>query len=312
MERFFFNASAAMKPILWSGLILATLLAATGSARAETFDHCGFTPNNPDTFSEREFTVQTPDGRIQGTLAVPDNGEPKALALMLHGFRGARNENGGMFRRTAHAFAGFGIASLRIDFIGSGKSDGEWADTRFSTQARDAMRAADALKDAFDGALPVSVLGYSQGGLVALRTSASKEVFNRVAIWAPALDPIATYSIIFGEETILNAARAHREEGTNDVVEGKRLRSGYFAELAEADPIGEASKVKSPLLIVTGERDPLVKQGDRLAKETASKRSGKTELLHVNGGHDFGALREPQLLAHVVACTAKFLIGKGS
>ena len=312
MERFLFCASASMKSILWAGIIVAASLGAASSVQAETLDHCGLTLKNPDTFSERDFTVQTPDGRIQGTLAVPDNGAPKALALMLHGFRGARNENGGMFRRTAHAFAGYGIASLRIDFIGSGKSDGEWADTRFSTQARDAMRAAEALKDAFDGSLPVSVLGYSQGGLVALRTSAANEIFQRIAIWAPALDPIATYSIIFGKETILNAARTHRQEGTNDVVEGKRLRSGYFAELAEADPIAEAAKVRSPLLIVTGERDPLVKEGDKLAKDTASRRTSSTELLHVNGGHDFGALREPPLLAHVVACTAKFLIGESS
>lgn len=275
---------------------------------AQSFDHCGLPPARSDAFLEREMTIDTPDGHIRGTLATPDATDPKALVLMLHGFRGARNENGGMFRRTAHAFAGHGIASLRIDFIGSGKSDGAWADTRFSTQARDALRAANALQDAFDDTLPLTVLGYSQGGLVALRASASQTTFDRLAVWAPALDPLATYGIIFGQETILNAARTHREEGTNDVVDGRRLRSGYFAELAETDPIADAAKVTSPLLIVTGERDPLVKNGERLAQDAAQARQAETELLHVNAGHDFGALREPPLLAHVVACTAKFLL----
>ncbi|MBM7067011.1 hypothetical protein [Actibacterium sp. 188UL27-1] len=42
--------------------------------------------------------------------------------------------------------------------------------------------------------------------------------------------------------------------------------------------------------------------------DVANRRIAKTELLHVNAGHDFGALREPAMLAHVVACTAKFLL----
>jgi len=309
----YFKRAPILPKAFWQGMLsLALLLANTGIAQAQSFDHCGFPLENPGTFSERDFTVQTPDGRIQGTLAVPEDESPQALALMLHGFGGARNENGRMFRRTAHTFAEYGIATLRIDFIGSGKSDGNWADTRFSTQARDAARAADALQGAFDGTLPVSVLGYSQGGLVALRTSASQDVFHRIAVWAPVLDPLATYGIIFGKETILNAAQTHREEGTNDVVAGRKLRSGYFAELTEADPIADADAATSPLMIVTGERDPLVKEGERLAKEIANRRSAQTVLLHVNAGHDFGALRNPPLLAHVVSCTAKFLLDGSS
>ena len=285
------------------------LLSVTGIAQAQQFDHCGLPPVSSEAFSEQEITIPTPDGRIQGTLTAPEVGDPKTLVLMLHGFGGARNENGGMFRRTAHAFASYGIATLRFDFIGSGKSDGKWADTRFSTQARDTVRAANALTDTFDASLPVSVLGYSQGGLIALRTAASHDLFERVVVWAPVLDPLATYGIIFGKGTILAAAQTHREHGTDDIVEGKRLRSGYFAELADADPISDAAMVKAPLMIVTGERDPLVKDGRRLAIAASNQRSGQTVLLHEDtAGHDFGALRKPLLLEHVVACTAKFLL----
>lgn len=112
---------------------LALLVGVMSEGQAQAFDHCNFALQNPSTFSEQDFTVHTEDGRIQGTLAAPDDTEPKALVLMLHGYTGARNENGGMFRRTAHAFAEYGIATLRIDFIGSGQSDGKWADTLFST-----------------------------------------------------------------------------------------------------------------------------------------------------------------------------------
>lgn len=92
------------------------------------------------------------------------------------------------------------------------------------------------------------------------------------------------------------------------IVEGTRLRPGFFVELAEADPIGDAAQTSSPLMIVTGERDPLLKEGDLLADEAARRRSAETVLLHLDAGHDFGALREPRLLAHVIGCTAQFML----
>lgn len=303
------SGASFSKAFGWVLVGVAYAFVLSSAARAQSRDHCDMPPAHAEAFVEHDLTVQTPDGRIQGTLAVPEAREPRALVLMLHGFRGARNENGGMFRRTAHTFAGYGLASLRIDFIGSGKSGGAWADTRFSTQARDALRAAAVSRDMFNDTLPITVLGYSQGGLVALRAAATQEAFDRVAVWAPPLDPMATYGIIFGQETILDAARTHRYDGTNDVVEGQTLRTGFFAELAEADPIADAAQSTSPMLIVTAERDPLVKNGVQLAKDVASGRVAETDLLHVNSGHDFGALHEPQMLAHVVACTAKFLLG---
>lgn len=153
------------------------------------------------------------------------------------------------------------------------------------------------------------MLGYSQGGLVALRAAASEGIFDRIAVWAPVLDPLATYRIIFGRETILGAAEKHRNGGSDAVVEGTRLRPGFFFEITEADPIGDASQTASPLMIVTGERDPLVREGDMFAHKVARRRSGETILLHLDAGHDFGALGAPELLSYVTACTASFILG---
>lgn len=295
-----------MRPLNWiTGLAVAFSLTLPAFAQ-ETLDMCGLEIAAEPAFAEQPFLIETPDGTIQGTLAEPVGQEAEALVLMLHGFRGARNENGGMFRRAAHMMADLGIASLRIDFIGSGQSDGDWADTRFSHQARDAVRAVAALSDAFGGR-PVSVLGYSQGGLVSLRTAAAEDPFDRIAIWAPALDPIATYAIIFGEDTIWLGAELHGV-GETDLVPDTRLRPGYFAELAAADPIAEAAQSEAPMLVVMGRRDPLVRDGVALAQALADARAGETQILDVNAGHDFGALREPPLLAHVVGCTARFLL----
>ncbi|MEM7059557.1 MAG: alpha/beta fold hydrolase [Pseudomonadota bacterium] len=296
--------------------VLAKLMAMTLAmltpepTRANQIDACSPAPALHAPAEERPFSIETPDGVIEGTLAAPD-AAPKALAVMLHGYTGARNEQRGMFRRAAHAFAERGIATLRIDFIGSGRSDGAWADTTFSSQARDAVRAATALRDEYKDRLPVSVLGFSQGGLVALHAGATGDPFHRMALWNPVMNPMATYGIIFGEETILQAATIHAQGGPNDIVGKTRLRPGFFAEIASADPIADAARVKAPVLIITGQRDPLVKNGATLAARIAAGRSEETSLLDMNAGHDLGAIREPDVLQNVITCTAGFLLKGG-
>ena len=293
-------------------LATAISLLPAGPTRSETEKTCQPAPVLQNGYDERILSIETPDGRIEGTLAEPVGAAPKGLTLMLHGYTGARNEISGMFRRTAHAFAKRGIATLRIDFIGSGRSDGAWADTRFSTQARDAVRAVAAIRNSYDDRLPVNILGYSQGGLVALRAAALDNPFDRIALWNPVMDPMATYSIIFGQETILQAAQQHLKGGTDDIVGKTRLRSGFFAEIVSASPIEDAAHSTAQILVVTGQRDPLVKNGAMLAKRIADARPAQTTILDLDAGHDLGALQEPALLEQVIACTAGFLLSEGT
>lgn len=299
-----------------AGLAVVLLLVAE-PARSSAFDACLPAPIQDNAAEERSVSIETPAGRISGTLAAPADEAPRALALLLHGYTGSRNEipvagGEGMFARTARAFAERGIATLRIDFIGSGRSDGEWADTVFSGQARDATRAAHALRERFDAPnVPLGVLGYSQGGLVALRAAAADTPFDRLALWNPVMDPMTTYGKIFGRDKILQGARQHEPGASQAIVEGTRLRPGFFAELVASEPIADAAKVDRPVLIVTGRRDPLVVDGKALATQIKTDRTAETTLLDLDAGHDLGALREPALLDDVIACTAGFLIADG-
>ena len=303
------NGSASFGVLLQAALFLTLLMVPlTARATSEPPLHmCGPVPIQSTEISETDFNVQTPSGQIGGTLAVPSEGQPQVLVLMLHGYTGARNENGRMFRRAAKAFAQHGIGTLRIDFIGSGRSDGEWADTRFSTQARDAARAVKALRGAFENARPVGVLGYSQGGLVAIKASANGAGFDFLTLWNPVMDPMATYGIIFGRAKIEEGAQLHAEANV-EIVPDTRLRPGFFAEIVDTQPIAEAAQSQSNTLIVTGQRDPLVKNGASLAAQIAEARTGQTTLLDFNGGHDLGALRAPDLFDRVVSCTAAYIL----
>ena len=76
------------------------------------------------------------------------SGEPKAYALFAHG-----------------------VAVLRFDFTGLGASEGEFANTNFSSNVGDLVAAADYMRANL--AAPAIVIGHSLGGATVL-AAASK------------------------------------------------------------------------------------------------------------------------------------------
>ncbi|MBZ0277232.1 MAG: alpha/beta fold hydrolase, partial [Anaerolineae bacterium] len=134
---------------------------------------------------------------IVGTLALPDGAEgPLPIVLMFHGFTGQRQElpiintEESMYSRTARVLAEQGYASLRIDFRGSGESDGAWEDTTFSSQISDALVALD-YASGLDNIDPerIALLGLSQGGLVSATIAGRDSRVKSVILWSAVATP---------------------------------------------------------------------------------------------------------------------------
>ena len=96
--------------------------------------------------TEVEVSIGSQGLRMVGTLALPE-ALPAPVVLLLHGFTGTRDEMAiagtgeGIFTRVARLLAAAGYASLRVDFIGSGDSVGDFADTTFEGQVADGLAA---------------------------------------------------------------------------------------------------------------------------------------------------------------------------
>ena len=73
------------------------------------------------------------------------NGEVRGYALFAHCFTCSKDVFAAS--RIASALAGHGIATLRFDFTGLGASDGEFANTNFSSNVADLLAAADWLRE---------------------------------------------------------------------------------------------------------------------------------------------------------------------
>ena len=101
--------------------------------------------------------------RLAARLDLPE-GEPRAFALFAHCFTCTQNVFAAT--RIAQGLTRHGIAVLRFDFTGLGASEGEFANTNFSSNVGDLLAAADWLRAELEA--PKLLIGHSLGGAAVL------------------------------------------------------------------------------------------------------------------------------------------------
>ena len=106
-------------------------------------------------------------GKLAALLELPD-GAPRACALFAHCFTCSKDVFAAA--RIAGGLAEAGIAVLRFDFTGLGASEGEFANTNFSSNVDDLLRAAEYLRGAH---LAPSILIEAVAGLALVGAFAS-------------------------------------------------------------------------------------------------------------------------------------------
>jgi alpha-beta hydrolase superfamily lysophospholipase len=121
---------------------------------------------------------------LVGNLEMPD-GAVRATALFAHCFTCGKDVFAAS--RIARGLSAQGIAVLRFDFTGLGASEGEFANTNFSSNIADLVAAADYLRSVQQA--PTLLIGHSLGGAAVLAAAgAMPEVKAVVTIAAPS-DP---------------------------------------------------------------------------------------------------------------------------
>ena len=105
--------------------------------------------------------------RLAARLDMPD-GPVRAYALFAHCFTCSKDIFAAA--RVSKALADRGFAVLRFDFTGLGASDGEFANTNFSSNVDDLVAAAEWLKENHQA--PALLVGHSLGGAAVLAAAA--------------------------------------------------------------------------------------------------------------------------------------------
>jgi len=127
----------------------------------------------------------TEGDQLSAALELPLDQKPHNFVLFAHCF--TCNKNFKAVRYISKALAAQGFAVLSFDFTGLGASDGEFADTNFSSSVEDLIAAAGFLDKNYEA--PTLIIGHSLGGAAALlAASRLTSVKAAVTIGSPA-DP---------------------------------------------------------------------------------------------------------------------------
>ncbi len=133
----------------------------------------------------QRFDFPNPRGeRLAALLDLPD-GTPRAYALFAHCFTCGKDVLAAS--RIAQGLTRLGIAVLRFDFTGLGASDGEFANTNFSSNIADLVAAADHLRQTH--AAPQLLIGHSLGGAAVLAAAGDIPEVRAVATIGAPSDP---------------------------------------------------------------------------------------------------------------------------
>jgi len=188
--------------------------------------------------------------QLAATLDLPEH-EPQAYALFAHCFTCGKDVLAA--KRIAVTLAAKGIAVLRFDFTGLGSSEGDFANSTFSSNVADLVRAADHLRETRNA--PAILIGHSLGGAAILAAAGQIPDARAVVTIAAPSDP--------SHVTGLFADRIEdiRKNGESEVsLAGRpfRIKREFLDDIAEHSLMAHVAKLHKALLVMHAPADDTV------------------------------------------------------
>jgi uncharacterized OsmC-like protein/alpha-beta hydrolase superfamily lysophospholipase len=199
----------------------------------------------------QRFDFPSREGHRLAALLDEPAAHPRAYALFAHCFTCGKDVHAA--KRIAEGLTSLGIGVLRFDFTGLGASEGEFANTTFSSNVADLVAAANELRRIRRA--PAILIGHSLGGAAVLAAASEvPEARAVVTIGAPC-DPAHVTGLL----------KDHIAEiGTQGEVEvtlaGRpfRIRRAFLDDIAEQKLNERIANLRRALLIFHSPTDDLV------------------------------------------------------
>lgn len=204
----------------------------------------------------KEFYIDDDGIKLHAKLDMPEgytDGEKCPLAIVIHGLTGHMEER--HIEAVAKTFTELGIAALRVEMYGHGKSSGNFKDHNLFKWLNNAMTVVNYVKT-LDFVTDVYVAGHSQGGLTSLLLAGMHpELFRAALLLSPAImiQEGAKSGHMFN--TVFDPCDIPDEVYVSDTekVKGDYVRA---AQLLDVD--GAVTRYKKPVLIVHGDEDEAI------------------------------------------------------
>src|SRR6266496_2129848 len=243
------------------------------------------------------FDFPNASGELLAARLERPSQEPVGYALFAHCFTCGKDSLAA--RRISEALTARGIAVLRFDFTGLGSSQGDFANTHFSSNVGDLVAAADHLRKTRRA--PGLLIGHSLGGAATLAAAAAVPETRAVVTIAAPSDP--------GYVTGLfrNRIEAIREGGDAEVEIGGRafrIRREFLDDVAEQRLLDRVKDLRKALLIFHSPVDATVGI-DNAGKIFAAAKHPKSFVSLADADHLLSRRSDAVYVANVLAAWAE-------
>ena len=240
---------------------------------------------------EKEININSHGNNLSGTICLPSEEGRFPIVLMIHGSGPLdRDENMlvqklDVFNTIAHSLAKQGLASLRYDKRGCGKSGGDFYKTGHFDLVNDAVTWFDFAKtyEHFD-ANKIFLLGHSEGCIISPQVSFKRPEVTGLILICPFVDDIESILIkqarhiekefnqmkglggwtrkvfarimglnVQGQQKLINKIKASNHDVMR--VSFQKFPAKSFRELISLNPPAIFKQVTQPMLIIGGEKD---------------------------------------------------------
>ena len=188
--------------------------------------------------------------RLAALLDMPA-GEPRAFALFAHCFTCGKDIRAA--KRIAEGLAARGVAVLRFDFTGLGASEGEFANTNFSSNVADLVAAANHLRQTHQA--PAILIGHSLGGAAVLAAAAEVPEARAVVTIAAPADPSHVAGLLKGR---VDEIRARGEVEVTLAGRPFRIRREFLDDVAGQRLDARIGNLRKALLVMHAPSDTIV------------------------------------------------------
>ena len=188
--------------------------------------------------------------RLAGRLDTPE-AAPRAWAVFAHCFTCSKDSKAATYIARALADAGFGV--LRFDFTGLGGSDGDFANTHFTSNVDDLVAAADWLRQTHGA--PALLIGHSLGGAAVLAAASQVADCRAVATLGAPFDP-AHVTHQFGDG--LTLIDEHGEATVQLAGRPFKIKQAFIDDLTGQPQTARIRHLRRPLMVLHSPEDGVV------------------------------------------------------
>jgi putative redox protein len=250
--------------------------------------------------STERVEFQGPHGKISAKLDMPD-GAARAYGVFAHCFTCSKDVLAA--NRISQGLAERGVAMLRFDFAGLGASQGDFADTNFSSNVEDLVAASDFLREKF--AAPRLLVGHSMGGTAVLAAAHRIPESRAVVTIASPSDPHYVVNALLSEhlDTIAELGEARVKLAGRDF----NIRQQFVEDATQHQLAERIAHLGRALLVMHAPNDDTVEIENalRIFEQAAYPKSfvSLDGMDHLVTGRDDAA----QVAAMIAAWSARYI-----